>query len=217
MTAITGRFVEARLYLHYCVTLLHPGHNLPTFAEPSPYTGNLEHFQESDHVHLVEEGRRQLDRQSADLERIRNRAGALATVSLGLTAAAVAKSADVFTHHWPIIALWAASCLLASLAVAGAAAVLAGQAVLGRTDARLAGQSPRPTVKHLAAAYVHQVSIGEETVRTFLTVFRDAVTLAVISALMFVSVLAFTLDGHQTSRRDPTCPISTSCSQSSQP
>jgi hypothetical protein len=35
-------------------------------------------------------------------------------------------------------------------------------------------------------------SCGEETVRTFLTVFRDAVTLAVTSALIFLIVSACT-------------------------
>ncbi|MFE7854045.1 hypothetical protein [Streptomyces sp. NPDC057403] len=218
MSLVTGRFAEARLYLHYCATLLHPGRTLPTFADPAPYTGNLDHFQEEDLALLIEEGRRQLDRQAADLDRIRNRAGALAAVSLTLTSAAVAKSADVLTRHWTLVATWAISCALAVLAVAGAAAVLAGQAVFGRMDTRLAAQGPRPTQKYLAAGYIEQVSTGEETVRTFLTVFRDAVTLAVTSALIFLVVLTCTLHSTpRTDRKEPTCTISTTCSQSARP
>jgi hypothetical protein len=215
---VTGRFAEARLYLRYCAALLCPGRILPTFADPAPYTGNLDHFQEEDLAFLIEEGRRQLDRQAADLDRIRNRAGALATVSLALTSATVAKSADVLTRQWPLVAAWATSCALAVLAVAGAAAVLTGRAVFGRMDTRLAAQGPRPTLKYLAAGYIEQVSTGEETVRTFLTVFRDAVTLAVTSTLIFLIVLACTL--HSTTRTDrtePTCPTSTTCSQPAHP
>lgn len=220
MPEVNGRFAEARLYLRYCVTLLHPGRILPTFADPAPYTGNLDHFQEEDLTLLIEEGRRQLDRQAADLDRIRirNRAGALAPVSPTLTAAAVAKSADVLTRHWTLVAAWATSCALAVLAVAGAAAVLAGRAVFGRMDTRLAAQDPRPTRKYLAAGYVEQVSTGEETVRTFLTAFRDAVTLTVTSALIFLIVLACTL--HNTTRTDrtePACPTSTTCLQPARP
>jgi hypothetical protein len=215
---VTGRFAEARLYLRYCATLLHPGRILPTFADPAPYIGNLDHFQEEDLALLIEEGRRQLDRQAVDLDRIRNRAGALATVSLALTAASVAKSADVLTRHWTVVAAWAVSCALAVLAVAGAAAVLAGRAVFGRMDTRLAAQGPRPTRKYLAAGYIEQVSTGEETVRTFLTVFRDAVALAVASALIFLIVLACTLHGTtRTDRTEPTCPTSTTCSQPARP
>ncbi|WP_141202765.1 hypothetical protein [Streptomyces griseorubiginosus] len=217
MPVVTGRFAEARLYLRYCTTLLHPGRPLPTFAEPAPSTGNHDHLQEDDLTLLIEEGRRQLDRQAADLDRIRNRAGALATVSLALTSAAVAKSADILTRHWLIVAAWALSCVLAVLAVAGATAVLAGQAVFGRTDTRLAAQGPSPTRKYLAAGYIEQVSTGEETVRTFLTVFRDAVTLAVTSALIFLIVLASTLHSTRTDRTEPTCPTSMTCSQPTHP
>ncbi|MFF1810773.1 hypothetical protein ACFVXW_16860 [Streptomyces sp. NPDC058251] len=218
MPVITGRFAEARLYLRYCASLLHPGRILPTFADPTPYTGNLDHHQEADLALLIEEGRRQLDRQAADLDRIRNRAGALATVSLALISAAVAKSADVLTHHWALVAAWAISCALAVLAVVGAAAVLAGRAVFGRMDTRLAAQGPRPTQKYLASGYIEQVSTGEETVRTFLTVFRDAVTLTVTSALIFLIVLACTLHGTtRTDRTERPCPTSTTCSQPAHP
>ncbi|MFD8477247.1 hypothetical protein ACFV2E_35195 [Streptomyces globisporus] len=190
MPVITGRFAEARLYLLYCAALLHPGHTMPTFAEPEPHTRDVPPLSDEELGLLMEEGRRQIDRQMADLDRIRNRSGALATVALALIAAVVGRFADVLGRHWVLIALWAISCLLAVLSVAGAASVLSARAVLGRVDTRLAAQGARPMRASLAEAYVEMVSTGEETVRTFLTVFRDAVTLAVTAALAFFIVLA---------------------------
>jgi hypothetical protein len=218
MPVITGRFAEGRLYLRYCVSLLHPGRILPTFADPTPYTGNLDHHQEADLALLIEEGRRQLDRQAADLDRIRNRAGALATVSLALISAAVAKSADVLTH--PL----GPRGRLGDLVRPGSAGGRRGGRGTGGTS-RLrphghppGGPRPAPHPEILASGYIEQVSTGEETVRTFLTVFRDAVTLTVTSALIFLIVLACTL--HGTTRSDRTerpCPTSTTCSQPAHP
>ncbi|MEH0416030.1 hypothetical protein [Streptomyces sp. B21-083] len=218
MPTVTGPFAEPRLYLLYCAAVLHPGRPLPTFADPAPCTGSLDHLQPQDLTLLIEEGRRQFDRQATDLDRIRNRAGALATVSLALTAAITARSQAVLSEHWVLIAAWALSCLLAVLAVAGAATVLTGRAVLGRMDTALTAQGTPPVQKQLAAGYVQYVSIGEETVRTFLTVFRDAAMLAIASALIFFTVVLCTL--HSTTHPDttePTCPTSTTCSQPAHP
>lgn len=216
MPVISGRFAEARLYLVYCVALLHPGHTMPTFAEPEPHTRDVPPLSDEELGLLMEEGRRQIDRQMADLDRIRNRAGALATVALALIAAVMGKLADVLDHHWSLIALWATSCAMAVLSVAGAASILSARAVLGRTDTRLAAQGTRPMRASLAEAYVGTVSIGEETIRTFLTVFRDAVTLAVAAALAFFIVLGgIALNEHgtkYTDEKEQKCLTSTTCS-----
>ncbi|MEU5242672.1 hypothetical protein AB0G81_00840 [Streptomyces asoensis] len=216
MPVISGRFAESRLYLVYCLALLHPGHVMPTFAEPEPHTRNVAPLSDEELGLLMEEGRRQIDRQMADLDRIRNRAGALAAVALALVAAVMGKLADVLGQNWLLIALWAASCAMAIFSVAGAASVLSARAVLGRIDTRLAAQGTRPIRASLAEAYVGIVSIGEETVRTYLTVFRDAVTLAVMAALAFFIVLGgIALIEHGTKNideKESKCLTSTTCS-----
>ncbi|WP_406377126.1 hypothetical protein [Streptomyces sp. NBC_00197] len=216
MSTVTGRFAEARLYLIYCAALLHPGRPVPTFSQGAPITIDLDIHSDEDFAVIIEEGRRQIDRQMADLERIRNRAGALATVALALTAAVVTKTADVMKHHWALLAMWALACALAVLAVAGAASVLTARAVFGGTDARLAAQGSRPVQRYVAEAYAENVTVGEETVRTFLTVFRDAVTLAVSSALVFLLLLAALTHNPASTIDKPTkeasCPTSTTCS-----
>ncbi|MFD4034778.1 hypothetical protein ACFWVP_30820 [Streptomyces sp. NPDC058637] len=216
MPVISGRFAEARLYLYYCVALFHPGRTMPTFAEPEPHTRDILPLSDDELTLLIEEGRRQLDRQMADMDRIRTRAGALATVALALTAAVVSKLPDVLQRHWTLISLWGVSCALAFLAVAGAASILSARAVLGRIDTRLAAQGLRPLRSDLAEAYVELVSTGEETVRTFLTVFRDAVTLVVVAALVFFTVLGSialsTTSPTPMNGKEKKCQTSTSCS-----
>lgn len=221
MPALTGRFAEARLYLVYCAALLHPGRALPTFTEPAVVSIDLDSDADDELALIIEEGRRQLDRQMADLERIRNRAGALATVSLALAAAVVTKTADALKAHWAVAALWVLACALAVLAVAGAAAVLSARAVFGQTDTLTAAQGARPFRRYLAEAYAESVAVGEETVRTFLTVFRDAVTLTVSSALAFLLVLAALAHSPGSTASQPTkeapCPTSTTCSATPTP
>ncbi|QNP69024.1 hypothetical protein IAG44_05900 [Streptomyces roseirectus] len=218
MSTVTGRFAEARLYLVYCAAVLWPGRSLPTFAEPHVSTVTLDHLQPDDLTLVIEEGRRQFDRQAADLDRIRNRAGALATVSLALTVGLVSRTHDMISGPWPLTAAWVLSCLLALLAVAGACAVMAGRAVLGRMDTGLVAQMPHPVQKSLAAGYVEHVGAGEETVRTVLTVLRDAVTLVVVSALIFLVLLLCTLrSSPATDTTEPKCPTSTTCSRTTPP
>lgn len=216
MAIVRGRFAEARLYVIYCTALLRPGRIVPTFTQAPPVSIDLHAHTADEFTVLIEEGRRQVDRQMADLERIRNRAGALATISLALTSAVVTKTADVMNHHWIVIAVWALACLLAVLAVAGAASVLSARAVFGTTDTLLAAQGPRPVPRYLAEAYAESVTVGEETVRTFLTVFRDAVTLAVFSALAFLLILAVLAHSPGSAADKPSkeapCPTSTTCS-----
>jgi hypothetical protein len=56
MPTVTGPFAEPRLYLLYCAAVLHPGRPLPTFADPAPHTGSLDHLQPQDLTLLIEEG-----------------------------------------------------------------------------------------------------------------------------------------------------------------
>ncbi|MER6560170.1 hypothetical protein ABT300_21025 [Streptomyces sp. NPDC001027] len=214
MAAVTGRFAEARLYLIYCMALLHPGRTLPTFAEFPDRTCDLNQHSDDELTLLIEEGRRQLDRQMADLDRIRNRAGVLATVSLALTAALATKASGAVQQHWILLALYICSCTLAVLAIAGAASVLSARAVFGRTDTYLATQAARPLRTSLAETYAELSGVGEETVRTFLTVFRDAVTLTVASALVFLPVLAGLArdTNNPPATKEQTCRTSTTCS-----
>jgi hypothetical protein len=79
---VDGRFAEARVYLLYVLALLRPGVEAPTFGAPSEFTGDIDRLDDDDLEIVIDEGRRQLDRQLADLERNRSRAATLLTVGL---------------------------------------------------------------------------------------------------------------------------------------
>jgi hypothetical protein len=89
---------------------------------------------------------------------------------------------------------WTISALTLLFSVLGAAAIVAVRADLGIVDtARLTLPEP-PIVGDLAAAYSRVIRIGENTVATRLTAFRDAVALLLTSAATFASAwLAATL------------------------
>jgi hypothetical protein len=185
MAIVTGRFREARLYLIFAVSSFYPGVQVPTFRKPRqfkwPLSGDLT---QDDLTLIVDEGRRQLDRQLADLEHIRNRAGALLTVCLAELAALSAGASRIFAHALPTIA-WAFSVVLVVLSVAGAVALLSSQATFGRVDTMGLAVSTSSVRRVAARAYARSVGQGEETIATRVTVFRDAVFLAVLGAILY--------------------------------
>jgi len=185
MKVVKGHCAEARVYLWHCLAVLRPGVEVPVFSEPAKFDGDLAGLTDDDLCLVVDEARRQLDRQLGDLERMRSRASALVTVGLAEIALLSGGARDMFHHGCGSAAAWALSTLLVVLGLAGAAAVLTVQAVFGRTDtALIADQSP-PLLKPTAVAYAGLTGVGEETVRTRLTVLRDSVLLLVLGALVY--------------------------------
>jgi hypothetical protein len=191
MRVISGRFAEVRCYLWHCLAVLRPGTEVPVFHEPSVFTGDLSAAAEDQLKLVVEEGRRQLDRQAADLERMRARATTLVTVGLAEIALLSNGARAAFRSTWPVTAAWTGSALLAVLGIAGAVAVLTARAVLGRTDTRDTALEPSPRLPKLASEYAQATGEGESTVATRLTVLRDAVLLLVLGALLYAAAWPF--------------------------
>jgi hypothetical protein len=195
---VKGRFAEARVYGRYVLALFRPGIEVPMFGTPTEVAGDLDRLAIDDLKIVVEEGRRQLDRQLADLERTRSRAGTLLTVGLAEIAVLSASAHRVFGHGLVLAILWFLSAALAILAVGGAASLLTSQARFGRTDTRQLATGPVPVLPSLALAYAAAVGLGEETIRTRITILRDGVLLAVVSALMYAAVWPFvSIEGTQ--------------------
>lgn len=132
--------------------------------------------------------RRQVDRQLADLEKVRSRAGALLTLCLAELAALSAGASRVFTHSWLILP-WALSAACVLLSVGGAIALLTAQAQFRRVDTAGIALVPPSRARRVAAqSYAEVVGMGEETIATRITVLRDGVLLAVVAALLYASV-----------------------------
>ncbi|MER7282051.1 hypothetical protein ABT369_47240 [Dactylosporangium sp. NPDC000244] len=141
---------------------------------------------------VVEEGRRQLDRQLADLERTRTRAGTLLTLSLAEIAVLSAGARRVFDHGVVLTCVWATSALLAVLAAGGAISLLTSQAVFQRIDTSYLVLGRRPVLREAALGYAESVGVGEQTIRARITVLRDGVLLAALAAMLYAVVWPFT-------------------------
>jgi hypothetical protein len=192
VTTISGRLAEARLYLYYVYAVLRPGIRVPTFELPAEFKTSLVGLSSDDLKLLIEEGRRTLDQQETDLERIRSRAAALLTLGLAEIVALSALAPHAFVHGPVIAILWCFGATTVVLAIGGAAAVLTAQARMGYVNPQHIAPAPSPLLPHLAREYLQSLSEGEVTVRTRLTVLRDAVLLETIAALLLGSVWPFT-------------------------
>jgi hypothetical protein len=173
------------LYLYYVLAVLRPGVRVPTFGEPAEFNGSLAAFTADEDLKiLIEEGRRTLDRQETDPERIRSRATTLLTIGLAEIAVISALAARTFQHGPVVTILWCSSGVTVILGIAGAASVLTSQARMGWVDQRQIASGTSPLVRSTAYEYLQSLGEGEETVRTRLTVLRDAVLLETLTALL---------------------------------
>jgi len=185
------RFAEARVYAYYVFAVFRPGIEVPTFGEPEDFTDSLDGLTDEDRKIVVEEGRRQLDRQLADLEKNKSRAATMLTVGLVELGVLAAGANRTFAYGpWTGI-VWILSAILALLALGGAVSLLTSQAVFGRVDTRALASSPTPLQQQVAIGYAQSVSWGEETIRTRITLLRDGVLLAVASAMLYALIWPF--------------------------
>jgi hypothetical protein len=185
------RFAEARVYAYYVLAIFRPGIEVPTFGQPRDFTDSLDDLTDDDHKIIIEEGRRQLDRQLADLEKNKSRAATMLTIGLAEVAVLAAGANRAFAYGpWTSI-IWIVSALLALLALGGAVSLLTSQAIFGRVDTRAIASSPTPSQRQVAIGYVRSVGWGEETIRTRITILRDGVLLAVASAILYALIWPF--------------------------
>lgn len=226
--AANQRFAEARVYLWYVYAVVRPGIEVPTFGRTSDFTGDLDQHEDDELKIVVDEGRRQLDRQLADLEKNKSRAATMLTVGLVEIGVLAAGANRVFATGFWAIAIWAVSATLALLALGGAISLLTSSAAFDRLDTRQVAEATRPVLRQVALGYAHAVGAGEETIRTRITVLRDGVLLAVVSALLYAIVwpAASTAPDRSTPQPSPsgasascpaTCTTSSPTSQPSQP
>jgi hypothetical protein len=130
---------------------------------------------------MIDEGRRQSDRQLADLEQIRSRAQWLFTVGAPIVTAVAAVFAafDEGDSGWWVV-LWLASLLAAGYGVVGAAAIMTIRADFNVIDSAVLSGYQRPVLNQLADDYAAMLGAGENTVATRLTVYRQAAVWLII-------------------------------------
>lgn len=164
----------------------------PYLQHAGEFTTNLDSVSDDDLKILVEEGRRTLDQQETDLERIRSRAVPIVTVGLVEIAVLSALAVRAFRHAALADIAWCLAAVTIVLAIGGAASVLTAQARMGRVDPRYLAACQPPLLRATAQEYLVSLGEGEETVRTRLTVLRDAVLTESLAALFLALTWPFT-------------------------
>jgi hypothetical protein len=195
---------EQLIYARHVLGLLRPGRRVPDYEAHPVAPRLLSGWQHADLETMVEEGRRQSDRQHEDLERVRGRAQFLLTLGLALLAGVAAlRSPIARADHWWLWTLWGVSLAAGAWAALGAAAVSAVRADVEIVDAAvLSGYEP-PVRRHLAADYADLVRAGENAIATRLTNFRVAVLWLLIAAALGLATWLWSAAGNSPAEHQP--------------
>lgn len=168
-------------YLVHVLALLLPGREVPVLpAHPTP-AQPLTDWNDDELKLMLDEGRRQGDRQVATLEQIRGRAqwlftfGAPSVVAVASVYATIGKNDS---DWWTLV--WLSSLLAVGYGVIGAAAIMTVRADVNMIDSAVLSGYSRPILKALAADYAGMMRDGENTVATRLTLFRQAVVWVIV-------------------------------------
>jgi hypothetical protein len=162
-----------RVYGEYAISLLMPGSQLPVLPADQSAPTQLADWSPQELALMIEEGRRQLDRQQDDLRDLRGRAQWLFTVAVAGLAALGAGLASRHTGTATTV-LWLIGLIVLTSGVAGAASVMVSRADLSTIHTAVLSAAKRPVASTLAADYAGMMTTGENTVATRLTVFRQA-------------------------------------------
>jgi hypothetical protein len=176
----------------HVVALIAPGQDVPVFQADQLEPHDIDAWGGVDRMLLIEEGRRQIDRQQRDLEEIRGRAQWLLVLSVG----ALAALGGGFTSAHPPLGLavmWLAGMGLLVYGMGGAAAILTVKADFRVVHAAVLSAAPPPVDQALASSYARMMSTGENTIATRLTVFRQAVVFGLAGG--YLGLLAALLTG----------------------
>lgn len=162
------------VYAAHVVALLAPGRELPVHQADQTVPGEITAWSPGELALMIEEGRRQSDRQLSDLKDVRSRAQWVFTVAV---AALAALSAGVVSTHpgTRLAVLWVAGLLALVWGVGGTAAILVARADFNTIHTAVLSRSERPVQLKLAEAYARMMAVGENVLATRLTVLRQAV------------------------------------------
>lgn len=176
---------EPSVYIAHVLGLW-PGRAVPAYEVHVTPPSDVNAWSPEEQTLLVEEGRRQLDRQANDLECIRSRAQFLFTTTLGLLVVVFAEFKTIISNgNVGSFLMWCLAVLCSIMALLGAASIVTARKELGFIDAARLTSTSRPVLPELAAAYGRCIRIGENTVATQITVFRDAVLLLAVAGAFF--------------------------------
>lgn len=180
--------VEIPAYLRHVLALVSPGRPAPQFNAHNVSPTPIDSWSDEEKKLLVEEGRRQLDRQATDFSQVQTRAQIVLTTGLVLAAgwtatlsALLGGTARAPVTGWLFLILSAILILLATL---GATSIIVVRAEFGTIHTTLLTHCQPPVLDSLAAAYARTVRVGGNTLATRLSVLRYSVLCLLVATLL---------------------------------
>lgn len=180
-----------KVYGLHVLGLLAPGLEIPALRAHQVSPQPLDAWSDEDLGQMVEEGRRQLDRQLSDLTQIRTRSQWLFTVGAAIIVTAAGAFARIDPTGW-LLALWLFALALLAYGVAGAAAILTVRADFKTIDTAVLSTSDPPILRALATSYSRMLGTGENTIATRLTVLWQAVVFIILGG--YLDLIAYLLE-----------------------
>ncbi len=182
---MTRLLEEAKVYGWHVIALFWPNKEAPALEADPNHAGELSGWGEADLGILVDEGRRQLDRQHEDLERIRGRSQVLLAFGLALVGAVASLQQSVVkTDDLGVWFLWVLALVSGAWSVLGAAATSVVRADMQMIHAAVLSRRKAPILPELAGDYAAIVMDGENQLATRLTNLRHAVMWLLIAAFL---------------------------------
>lgn len=176
---------EFKVYAQHVLGLLVPNLRAPVHKADRNAAGDVAQWVSEDLDLLIDEGRRQLDRQHDDLERIRSRAQVLLALGLalvGTTAALQGRVSD--SSSWLVWAMWLVALATGAWSILGAAATSVVRADMSIIHAAVLSRRSGKIKEELAKDYSEMVMAGENQLATRLTNLRHAVTWLLVAAVL---------------------------------
>lgn len=192
MPVMTGRCRESRAYLLYCLALFRPGIKVPVFEQPPERTPDIAEFSDEQLQVVLEEGRRHLDRQREDLERIQTRSATAATIGLAEVALLSNGGATVIRAGGVWLIPWLMGVICVFLGVAGAVSLLTTRPAVAAPHVNdIASDEGRRPLYTAAYSYVRGVDVGDVTLAARVTILRDVALLLVLGAVLYAAIWPF--------------------------
>jgi hypothetical protein len=176
------------IYLAHVVGLIAPGVQVPVHKAHKIHPESLEDWDDGDLDLMIVEGRRQVDRQMTDFDRIGGRAQWLFTIGAALMVSGAGRFAG-HTYRGFDLALWIVGLGLLTLGVGGAAALMATRADFKQIDTAKFSTYETPRKRNLAGSYSRMLSTGENTIATRITVYRQAIVYVIAGG--YVTLIAY--------------------------
>lgn len=171
-----GFWREQRVYAQHAVAMFLPGKVGGIHDADPNRAGEIDDWSPEEQHLLIEEGRRQIDRQVDDLERVRTRAQVLLALALALVGTTGALLDSILTVDHPVLwTIWGLAVFFGAWAAIGAAATSTVAAEPEIIHATALSTYSGPIEKLLARDYAGAVVAGENHVAVRLTNFRWAV------------------------------------------